>query len=160
MLRPWQDSPDTSWLIWKVFGRQLQRWEDFRVWQLVNRDIYDPDSAYFAFVEKEKRMWVVEGETEKLAALEDSSHRRMRCFGRACHVQMVGPPYICHHGRPRLRVPLHGLALLLGVERLLVRVAAGLAHADIIHGRLPHYVDAGCALGPPNDALDRQYHGG
>lgn len=70
MLRPWQDSPDTNWPRWKVFSKQLQRWADFRVWQLVNRDIYDPDSAYIAFVEKMRRMWLVEGETEELAALE------------------------------------------------------------------------------------------
>lgn len=70
MLRPWQDSPDTSWPKWKVFGRQLQRWEDFRVWQLASRDIYDPDSAYIAFVEMWKRRSAAEGDTEELAALE------------------------------------------------------------------------------------------
>lgn len=73
MLRPWQESPDTSWPSWEVFGRQLQRWEDFRAWQLVNRDIYDPDNAYVAFVEKWKRMRVAEGDkgdSEELAALE------------------------------------------------------------------------------------------
>lgn len=72
MLRPWQDSPDTSWPKWKVFGGQLQLWDDFRVWQLVNRDIYDPDSAYIALVEKWKRMRVAEGDkedAEELAAL-------------------------------------------------------------------------------------------
>jgi hypothetical protein len=77
ILRPFQDSPDDSWPRWEVFGRQLGRWEDFRRWQLVNRDMYDPDSAYLAFVEKKKRMRVAEGETEELAVLNDNPSHLM-----------------------------------------------------------------------------------
>lgn len=80
MLRPWQEAPDTSWPKWKVFDRQLGRWEDFRTWQLVNRDIYDPDSAYIAFVEMWKRRMAAEGDrgnTEELAAIEADPLRLM-----------------------------------------------------------------------------------
>lgn len=78
LLRSWQGSyPDASVPSWEVFDRQLSRWEDFRVWQLVNRGIYNADRDYLAFVEKEKRMATTEREMEELAALATNpSHLR------------------------------------------------------------------------------------
>ncbi|KJZ69148.1 hypothetical protein HIM_11466 [Hirsutella minnesotensis 3608] len=50
MLRPWQSPCDPN--SWKVFRRQLQRWQDFRKWQYDNRDLEDDDGGFSAYVER------------------------------------------------------------------------------------------------------------
>ncbi|KAK0655338.1 hypothetical protein B0T16DRAFT_396726, partial [Cercophora newfieldiana] len=90
----------------KLFGRQLQRWEDFRVWQLVNRDIYDPDSAYIAFVEKWKRMRVAEGDkgdTEELAALEADPLHLMSLWKDGERERKRDYPHLWWVEKPKLR---------------------------------------------------------
>ncbi|KJZ70489.1 hypothetical protein HIM_10118 [Hirsutella minnesotensis 3608] len=52
MLRPWQTPCDPK--SWKVFRRQLQRWQDFRKWQNDNRGLEDDDGGFPAYVERIK----------------------------------------------------------------------------------------------------------
>ncbi|KLU91815.1 hypothetical protein MAPG_10764 [Magnaporthiopsis poae ATCC 64411] len=78
LLRPFQYYPDTDRPEWRVFGLQLSRWQDFRVWQLTNRNMYEPDSDYLAYVEEQKRFSAATRlELKDVAALEaDPSHLR------------------------------------------------------------------------------------
>ncbi|KAH8889940.1 hypothetical protein GQ53DRAFT_689303 [Thozetella sp. PMI_491] len=55
ILRPWQDYPDASTPHWSVFQTQLRRWQDFRMWQEDNREMFNEEEEFAAFVEKEKR---------------------------------------------------------------------------------------------------------
>ncbi|KAI0007055.1 hypothetical protein F4779DRAFT_593482 [Xylariaceae sp. FL0662B] len=56
MLHPWQDSPNTSPPDWTgVFWTQLQRWQMFRRWQRDNREPYNEEKEFAAYVEEQKR---------------------------------------------------------------------------------------------------------
>ncbi|XP_044719102.1 uncharacterized protein HRG_07667 [Hirsutella rhossiliensis] len=53
MLRPWQNPSDPK--SWSLFERQLQRWQDFRKWQIDNRDLEDDDGGFPDYVEAVRR---------------------------------------------------------------------------------------------------------
>ncbi|KAG7287428.1 hypothetical protein NEMBOFW57_006939 [Staphylotrichum longicolle] len=42
---------------WRVFGTQLRRWKEFRMWQRDNRGIVEMDAEFDAHVETRKRRW-------------------------------------------------------------------------------------------------------
>ncbi|KAG5769707.1 hypothetical protein H9Q72_003112 [Fusarium xylarioides] len=56
ILRPWQETL-TQIRAEGIFGRQLQRWQDFRKWQNDNRGHEDNDGGFLAYVEQKKR-WI------------------------------------------------------------------------------------------------------
>ncbi|KAM4062850.1 hypothetical protein HRG_007667 [Hirsutella rhossiliensis] len=68
MLRPWQNPSDPK--SWSLFERQLQRWQDFRKWQIDNRDLEDDDGGFPAYVERIKRVDERDGDYRRLAEVE------------------------------------------------------------------------------------------
>jgi hypothetical protein len=69
ILRPWLEYPDANPPNWRVFSRQLNRWQDFRRWQQDNRGYHD-DEGFPAFVEAEKRRYARDGVTGMRSELE------------------------------------------------------------------------------------------
>ncbi|KAJ6436650.1 protein kinase [Purpureocillium lavendulum] len=65
----WGYSRDTQ-VSWLVFRRQLKRWQEFRKWQIDNRDLQDEDAGFPAFVEMMKRIYKKDKYDEGVAQLE------------------------------------------------------------------------------------------
>ncbi|KJZ68715.1 hypothetical protein HIM_11893 [Hirsutella minnesotensis 3608] len=71
-LRLWQHPRDPD--SWRLFRRQLQRWQDFRKWQKDNRGLDDDDDSFAAYVEWIKREdakdYTEAGYAKRLAEIE------------------------------------------------------------------------------------------
>ncbi|KAL3957298.1 hypothetical protein ACCO45_007876 [Purpureocillium lilacinum] len=70
MLWPFWGYPRDTSVSWLVFRRQLQRWQDFRNWQIDNRDLPVEDGGFPAYVEMMKRLYTKDEYTEGLAKIE------------------------------------------------------------------------------------------
>ncbi|KAM4055714.1 hypothetical protein HRG_008435 [Hirsutella rhossiliensis] len=71
LLRPWLECPNSkyppNWTT--IFNRQLDRWQNFRNWQLDNRGLTDPIDDYSYFIEMQAREYERDGEKNLLAEL-------------------------------------------------------------------------------------------
>jgi len=71
---------------WRIFGTQLRRWKEFRMWQRDNRGIVDMDAEFAAHLDARKRKWrrfglANETTLDRLASFvdrEDWNSRRIR----------------------------------------------------------------------------------
>ncbi|PHH90253.1 hypothetical protein CDD83_4161 [Cordyceps sp. RAO-2017] len=70
MLQPFWAYPPAHSNPWRVYQKQLKRWQDFRNWQKDNRGLEDDDDGYSAYVERTKRDCIKYGDTEELAEIE------------------------------------------------------------------------------------------
>ncbi len=96
MLHPFWSHPSYGFLPYEIFQRQLERWQEFRHWQLDNRGLEEADDGYEAHVTKVRQEYTKIGYLEGLAMIDADpsylagpgtqwwSQQKKRNWERAC----------------------------------------------------------------------------